>query len=124
MVKRLDQELERTLLDCCRVIAATDRSGRVVWALGEHSEQDAQNELTVTDRFATSVDLVASAVRRLGQDLASGDLDTFFVRFEEEMLMAVAVPDGHVCLLAEATVTPGLLFSYVRRLQLALEEAA
>lgn len=112
---RLEKQLETTLLSCCRCLVATDRRGRVAWTAGA--------DITDASTFTTSVDLIASAVRRLGHDRDTGAFETIFMRFEDELLLLVAVEGGHICLLAGADTTPGLLFSHVRRVQLALTEA-
>lgn len=115
-MQRLDSEQEQTLLGCCRCLVATDGHGEVAWTVGSDTEDPTG--------FATRVDLISSAVRRLGRDRGSADFETFFVRFEGELLLVVTVPGGHLALLAEPDVTPGLLFSNIRRVQLALTEAA
>lgn len=116
ILQRLDSELEQTLLGCCRCLVATDGHGEVAWTAGSDTED--------STAFGTRVDLISSAVRRLGQDRGSADFETVFVRFDGELLLVVAVHGGHLALLAEPDVTPGLLFSYVRRVQLAMTEAA
>lgn len=110
MLDRIEPEVRSRLLDYAHRILMTDGAGRLLWSeRGEQSEE-----------LAVGLDVVISAIRRMGNRHDSGALDSVMLQFEKLIVLVMRVDEGYIAVIADEDVRPGLLLIQARQIQAAL----
>ena len=115
MLERIEPEVRNQLLDYSHHIFVTDGVGNLVWQSDNAGESSGS---------ASALDMVVSAVRRMGQKRGAGELDSVLMSFDKLLVMVVRIRTGYLAVLADDDTKPGLLLIQARQLQAALDAGA
>lgn len=104
----LDIDGIRTVMQDAEAVCVTDGQGRLVTKAGQ---------LEGAPLLAESLDLILGSIAKMGEEQACGGLELALLTYAgRSIIVAKRVNGGHVSVVASASVKPGLLLSYVRRL--------